>query len=776
MKPGSASRIIEDLPQRERIVTPSLEFARSLNARYETEVELLRRLNPVQSRPYEQQQRTIGERVFELDDPSEVMEYNRTCMNIWLFDLVADASTDTELTEAYDAFIDCQKKSSRLPPENILPFEYFKKLKGLVDGIPSELQEVFRAGLIYGDLGKSLEVQTYVRDEMGHNHANHDRILMRVMRDRTATETFMPSLLAFDEDQQEILLAMNESGFHLGQYQKFESLPVDLESFVELPPELRDMIMLNGLFDIAGAQGDRVQNGSVTLTKNTFEAFWQARESFQDMPEGTLKEKAMHAYSSYMEARNQEHGFDLETPEGEAFTRYVSQLRVLRKNEIAMVPEVFEDYLSPETRILFVNLLTQTGYEPEGAIWFEYGPASARNVFNKIKIERFATLERVIKSGDIDAATRGEAQRTIILEALMHSMTIPARLRSGARKLVVPNTVTIVNASQIAHTAENDLVRILTEEITIDPVGDDEGMAKLEPVPQATIQERLTTMEHLRRTDGVTLYIGAGGGSDCDTARIVAETIVGDKNAPVVSFPGVEAQDIHGYAEQIAPNVYLASDATYFTGKRIRSFEKYAVEGGPCYIISGTGEAGYAQLDSALEAINRHVQETTGQKVTQVVTVDTAGDVFEPTRSGKPMRRDHHTLAAAGRLAQTFGIEDEFTVVVTPGPDAPKDLGRVTAELPVSGYDMAPHAEEIIRIYESRGWPTAHPTEYSQRVETTYRLLRTHQDGRSHGIEPLSLPPDQVLTRPAFAITSEAMMDVLLVPSRSLRARVLPAA
>lgn len=771
MEPRSASRAVEILPRPKEAVVPSLEYARQLNERFATEVQLLRKLNPVQNRPYEKQQRTIGERVFNLDDPSEVMEYNRSCMNVWLFDMVRDAQTEDELKTAYEAFVDCQRKSPRLTEDEVLPYEYFLTLKQLVDeAVPPELREAFRAGLMYGDLGKSFEMQEYARTVFGKAHVNHDRTLTTILQDHRATRQFMPSFFGLDEQGQQMILAMQFSGFHLGQYQKLESLPAELEPFVELPPTAQDFIMLNGLFDIAGAQGDRVQNGSMTLTKSTFEAFMLARDSFRDFPESiqqaTPKTKALFAARTYLESRNSEFGFDISTPEGEALARFVSQVRVFKPNEIKLAESVFSNHLSPETQVLFRDLLTMTGYEPDGSVWFEYGPATARNVFLKLKAAGLAQISREIHGGALNPQDAPERGKQILVDALMHSMTTLARLRSSARKLLEPGKIRAITASAVAHIAENDPARILTERIVVNPVGEEEGVATLEPMPRPAIAEQLDNLAFLRSPEGHTLYVGVGGGSDCDFARTVARDLVADKNAPVTSFPGVDAQHIHN-AIQLSQRIFIAQENTYFTGPRSRSFERFAAQHGPCYIIAGAGQAAFAGLDQAFLEIAGDISDRTGRPVSQIVTVDSGGDIFKPTPSASG--RDQASLAAVAQLEAQLGIAKSHSVVLIPGTDIDASLEHYTAKLPVAGLHLGPYVDTILSHYEQRGWPSPHAAEYSQMIETAYRAFRTHQEGGIHGVEPLSLPASQMLTRPAFTVTSDAMLWALVVPNQQLR-------
>lgn len=757
MHESAASTVLDKRPFSPEVVRPNLDFARQLHQNFDPELRSLYGLSPVQNRPHARRKtRTLGEEFFKLESPLEVMEYNRSMMNVWLYDVVRSAATEAEIKRAYDIFTDCQRNSERPGVRrDALTFEGFVELKTIVDeAIPPEQVELFRASLIYGDLGKAVKVQEYAHHQLGYNGANHDIALTHIMRDPEAVAECMPSLLTFSEAEQTQLLTMQESGVHLGQYQKFEILPRQLEPFVDLPARTQDMILLNGLFDIAGAEGHATQNGSGTLTQSTFEAFKKARNSFKDLPPeveaASVKTKSLHCYKTYLEARNQEYGFDLETSKGEALARFVSMFRVLKPEEIAKVSDVFDAELGPATQQLLIDCLTQTGYEDHGSVWYEYGPALARNILQKMKLEG-CTFE----------------------EALTHAMTTVARLHSATRKLVQPGQVLTVGASLVAQAAEDDWGDVLSQRIIVRSAGEREAVANLEPVPEPAIQEYVDNLDHLDNSTGQTLFIGVGGGSDCDFARFAAEHLVRSPNAPVVSYPGVKAADIQG-ARQLSQHVFLASAETTFTGSRKRCFEPFAAEGGPCYIIAESDDGQPIDLAAELAIITRHAQGA-GQLITQIITVDSGGDIYTPAAYG--FRRDHRMLDATEALEAEFNIQRSTSLVMLPGADADHTLPEVTESLPIRGYQLTPQEmQTFVAEREARGWPTAKETEYSQMENTAILAYRRELAGRPPAAEPLQLPASQLRTRPAYTVTSSSMSLVTTVPNNLLRKRILQAA
>ncbi len=738
---------------RQEVRRPDIKYIKGLFATYGVELDSLPGLNAM-TRPHTEQQRTIGEIYYGFDSPAEVMEFNRTVMNVWLYDLVSGEKTPEELQAAYESFVHSQKK-------DILTFEDFITLKHIVDtAIPPEMSKLFRAMLIYSDLGKSTRMQDYMRRHYGREYADHDKLVLDVLKDEAAIEHCMPSFLKhFDENEQAIMKACFESGFHLGQYQKFETLPVHLMKIQALLPQLRDMIMLTGLFDIAGTLGDKVQDGTPVLTHSTFAAFLQARDSVQavhpDAGGGVVDaaEQALYSYELYLESRNEAFGFDLNTPKGRALTRFTGMFRVMTEEEIQGLSKVFDNKLNEATQQLFIELLDMTGFEKD-AFWVEYGPAFARNLYKAMRASGC--------SYEVAMAT---------------AMTSMARLCNSIRRELDKHETTdepaTIMVAELAHAAQGDgWSRIVKNNIKLSPAANNPGeyTAHLEPVPsiQTTESNTVTNLNYLRNTDGITLAIGVGGGSDCEYARFTAETLIGDKGSPVVSFPGIKSRDVHN-AERIADTVWLATLHTSFEGKR--SFEGLSAQAGPCYIITDVEKGEDRKLRDAYEIIARHVTEATGQRITQILTVDSGGDIMERS-SGVSARwsRDLASLEATKYLEESHGIQRSNTVVLVPGVGAPADLDSIARQAEASVFIMPAELQAAFRAQcERNGLPSSSLKWYSQMIDLGYYACRPDN---LFGVWPLNLPLEQVLVnnRPAFGVTTESMRQVVVINNSNLRA------
>lgn len=751
MQENAATTILDRRPpaQQKETPRPAEIYLDRLRGRFKVEIDSLIGLNAL-TRPYKEQQLTVAEKYYGFRSPAEVMEVNRTVMNVWLFDLVHGEMSDKELQDAYEGFAAAQNEKGKLH------FDEFCELKALVDeAVPTDEADRFRAMLIYGDLGKSTRMQEYMQQRHDKVYADHDKLLVDVLDDEDAIRHCMPSFLEFSVEDQAYMRACFKSGFHLGQYQKLETLPVHLQGIQRLPKQQRDIIMLSGLFDIAGALGDKVQSGTPILDSHTFQTFKKARESVHsvdaDAQEMDPAEQALFSYEWYMAARNEEFGFDLNTAKGRALARFVSMFRVMKPDEIAGVSKVFDSHLNEITQELFMSLLDATGHE-NNALWVEYGPALARNIY--------ATM---VKS------------KCSFEEAMATSMTILARIANSARREMAredrarePATVLAVSLAHIAGDAYA-WHRLLREDIRVTRKSEGEYTAELVPVPhvEITSENRMEDLSWLKNNEGTTLFIGVGGGSDSEFARYAADVLASDVGAPVVSFPGVASENVR-HATRITDLVYKATTNTYF--EDMRSFEGLSAKTGPCYIVVNVERGDQEGLVQAYRDIASDLAASTGKPVSRIVTVDSGGDILvAPT---KRWNRDHASLDAAIVLENELAIAASHTLVFPVGPGAPSNLSEVLQYIRAGIYQPTrTELEAFRRVCEENKVPTHATNRYSQLLNISWLAVGHTLEHFPDAVQPLRLPLRQVLknNRPAYGAISRSMTNVLVVENSRLR-------
>lgn len=751
MHENAASIILDRYPAsiQEHTPRPDESYLAQLRTRFDVEIDSLVGLNAL-TRPHKEQQLTVAEKYYGFKSPAEVMEVNRTVMNIWLFDLVHGEKSPEELQTAYEAFVAAQREKGKLR------FDEFCELKTIVDeAVPADGADRFRAMLVYGDLGRSTRMQEYMRQRHGKAYADHDKLLADVLDDENAIRHCMPSFLEFSIEDQVYMRACFKSGFHLGQYQKLETLPVHLQGIQRLPKQQRDVIMLSGLFDIAGALGDKVQNGTPIIDSHTFQTFKKARESVQSADTNVYEmdpaEQALFSYEWYMAARNEEFNFDLNTAKGRALARFVSMFRVMKPDEIAGVSKVFDVHLNEITKELFVSLLDATGHE-NNALWIEYGPALARNIY--------ATM---VKS------------KCSFEEAMATSMTILARIANSARREMAhedragePATVLAVSLAHIAGDAEM-WHRLLREDIRVTRKNEGEYTAELVPMPHVEItpENRMEDLSWLKSNEGTTLFIGVGGGSDSEFARYAADVLVGDVGAPVVSFPGVTSEKVHN-ATRITGRVYKATTDTYF--EDMRSFEGLSAKTGPCYMVVDVERGDQEGLAQAYRDIAEHIAVSAGKPVDRIVTVDSGGDILAASTKG--WNRDHASLDAASVLENELGVAGSHTLVFPVGPGAPSNLTEVLHHIRAGVYQPSrTELEAFRRVCEENKVPTHAANRYSQLLNISWLAVGHTLEQFPDAVQPLRLPLRQVLknNRPAYGVISRSMTNVLIVENGRLR-------
>lgn len=512
--------------------------------------------------------------------------------------------------------------------------------------------------------------------------------------------------------------------------------------------------MLTGLFDIAGALGDKAQNGTPVLDSHTFQTFKKARESVHivdpDARGADPVERALFSYEWYMQARNKEFGFDLATAKGRALARFVCMFRVMTPEEIAGMPRVFDTKLNEITQELFISLLDATGFE-ENALWVEYGPAFARNMY--------ATM---LKS------------KCSFEEAMATSMTLLARVANSVRRKMVHEDRDLpatVMAAPLAHIASDMEAwhRLLRENIKVSRKSRGEYVLKLAPVPHVEItpQNNIENLSWLKSTEGTTLFIGVGGGSDSEFARYAADTLAGEIGAPVVSFPGVRSDQVRN-ATRLTDRVYKAAPDTYFEG--MRSFEGLSAKTGPCYIVVDVDKSDQAGLERAYRDIAEHVAAESGKPVTRIVTVDSGGDIL--MAPGQRWSRDIASLNAATVLQNELKIQESHTLVLTPGVDAPDNLNEIARQIEAGVYQLSRNELEAFRrMCEENELPTHKMNRYSQLLNISWLAVRQALQELPDAIQPLRLPLQQALrnNRPAYSAISRSMTRVLVIDNSRLQ-------
>lgn len=723
MRAGTSGAILEALGPPPQGVSLSVEFLRELEGQFGTEMRLLLG-SGVLRRPTDDPAITAGERFFDCP-PDEVMELNRTVMNVWLRRVTQEGD--------YPSFTDSQRESDKLS----LP--HFREFQGIVDNTldTPELVLGMDTSLMGGDMGKSDSVADYMRNLTGEEYADHDRLFLDVLKNDTAVRDLFPSFLQLEPDIREMIIAGLESGFHLAQFMQGENLAVNLVEFLKLPRKAQDFMLLHAFFDIGGANGDTVQLGSATITDATYIRFKNARDAIaaqDDYPHLSYEERAVQAYNMYLASQGEVLGIDASNPRGRALVRMCCMLRYSNPDQAAQLVRGFDEHTGPLTQKLLTEQLNETGFEEGGSIWVMYGPDLLRIM-----------LGTLLKNGSVSFG-----------EAMGAAMTALARLVVETRSQidVTEDQSTVLVAGNVVRSIQADPRRFFTGRLKIDHIRPGEARASLEPSPAFDLTKlpQLDSIAALTQPLGETMYSSLGGGVDVWLAAVLA-WMRGDTGATITSVRGsLTAPPTN--AELIAPNVYRLSEDSELPGTR--QFED---------LVARLGLASYLimQTSNNLEREFRAVAEHAGIKA--AIGVDTGGNALLPSTLERPSPiRDHMSLRALNRI----GLDSVTSGFFALGIDAPQDLGSRLLQAEAVALRLGPLAERILQLCAESGLPSIDRRRFSNTLPIFLNALSGLM-----GLEELPVPTENALLRKGawspYGAANKQMTSVVFMDSEQHR-------
>lgn len=776
----------EQLPD----VVPSIEYVDSLYyrtvpgpdgqpqrvERFATELDTYVGVSSL-AKPYGAQQLTVGQLYYRdhhpelFDEPDKFIELNRTIMNVWLFDLAADAHTEEEVLSAYQTFTSYQQQH---PEDYPAPFtlEDFNDLRERVqDTVPPELRELFTAYLIYRNRGKSSRIVSATENRTGKRYIDHDHVALDMLAYPELVSEFMPSFLGLPQEEQRLLRELEQTGFHTPQAQQRESLAYHFVPFQGLPLEVQKFGLLADFFVIAGARGARIQNGSATADHQTYLAFtklWEANfapATAVDDHAPTPAEQALFTSNLYLEKRNEDFGFDLSSPSGTALANLACQFRNhLSLEEARAMPDIFSQYLNETTQELLTDLLNATGLEEpgSGAIWIQYAPDLVQKTYLAMR------------------------KANVPYEhAMASTMTLLAQINAATRQQmdVRQHPVTEVSAREMVAQIDKRWRCVLEGHfVDVEPVSAANAKICFKPIPRLQIKgpEGLPTLtrEELHPRPGHVVYVGGGAGSDAYFGLFLQQ-VIGEDNMTYASLLARPREITN--AEQIAENVFLANPHTDLHGAR--GFEPtLAAHGQRVYIIRDPQASTYT---SEFQTVIQHASQLErGGLPAQIILGDSGGDILLPPQPlGARPNRDHVSLRSLQPIEEELrtryqreGLGDLAcrVVIFVPGVDGPENINEVVHAVGAKAYDLAPHTATFLQMMRADYLPSSDPARFSRMLSVAhYAYSPQTLQGDFDVVQPLHLPVKAALARhaprPTFDVITRTMRYMLEVDSETLR-------
>lgn len=436
---------------------PSMEFMQEMYDTYHVELNALIGRSALE-RPYGEQQLTIVEQFFretlhrEALLTADLMEVNRTIMNIAMERALLHPDV---IRGSYEVITDCQTNLSTR-----LTLETHDWLRHLTQGVifDTTRQRTMETGLMRADIGKSKQVIEYMRTRKQKIYADHDRLVVELSEDEEAARRWTPSFCWLPAEEQELLLNNDRSGYHMPQDLQGESPASKLMAFQELTQEEQLFGLLLGLLDIAGAQGDRIQNGSVTLNEPVVVVFRALVEAHMaSVPYNFSKqEAALYKNELYRQFRGEQMGITFDQTYGRELIRLGCNLNYTNATQANFMQNVVANNMQPLDRYNLLELLSYTGFESASA-WIMYLPALLTRYQEKLR-------DKGVPSH----------------EALDAALTLAARTYAAAKEQVDLSPGVVIVAGDLVRAFEKDPRIPLTQPILIDPISPTEARASFE--------------------------------------------------------------------------------------------------------------------------------------------------------------------------------------------------------------------------------------------------------------------------------------------------------
>lgn len=655
---------------------------------------------------------------------------------------------------AYAAVTDIQKRR----PQDQLGVRSFTEAHALTRRIlenPAD-RRLFRALNIYSDFGKTdiaVEWANTVDELRGSN--DHDKIIAVLLQPahEAARTRLLPSFDTLTQEQQDAIRRMIGCNFHLPQLNNGQALPKDLEDFYQLSSKEKRILIAQEIFDIAGAQGDTITNGTGTVTESMYRRLRGTIKVLLSDDNAHLPpaERAIGDYNQVLAFHDQRFGFGYDPAAGEtpdnmqarALVRLGTMFRDLSTEQILEIPGLFQTKLGETTQAHLLDFLNATGYEASGG--------ALKSMYSSTAAARL--LRESMKSGNNFADSM-----TLTLQFL-------ARLNSAVRQNIdiTDTSVTNIVARDLVTIAETDWPQLRDHEIIAIKTGVGQGRFAVKRQPTVGIDrdsaaQKLATPAAAQLPSEHGLWIAAGGGGDIYTTGFLAQTVFKQEDPTLVSVWGKPENVRRARPIGDSGRIFRADTETVIENTRHME-HLVAARGLQTVIVCFDPRRDSPKtLADDFRRLADHLQVDP----THIAVVDTGGDILATPQAGQRPERDHSSMQAALGLQEYLGTAVSNLFVAVPGVDAPANMAAVAQTAGVQAYDLAPYAQAFYDRAREDGVMSADPKLYSRMIQTMWYALHPQTLAQKAYVnQPLLLPTEQALkrvkARPAFAAITEQM-------------------
>lgn len=644
--------------------------------------------------------KTLGEQIFPTLEKASLTEFNRTAVGLACLNWVLEGD--------YSSFTACQK-DGKMTEESFQELrEYTQKV--LQDRSAQEAMVVYT---IINDLGK-IEAVIQKAKALGVEDIDHDKVLVRVLE---TSSKISPSFNNLPQKYKQLILEGLNAEFNLGQYAQAENVPGSLSKLSGLSQEALDFCLIHTLFDVAGAAGQFVQNGSVVLSEATYQSFKLAMETLRNVQ----AEGVVNTYNAYLLRKAATLGID-SLYHNKMITRLCCMLRISSHEQAQIVSDVVEELKdSPQRNIIHIldKEIGETGVDGWATLTY-YAPAILANL---LKGKADQEYKDALKAGLSTLAIIYQESRMI------------TRKRDG-------NGVFTVMGSDVAATAPEGVEALKSKAFSLEMKGEDAHVSvsdKTEIDPG-----NLRKIDSPSQIPGQRVaFIAMGGGSDCIQASILAQVLQKDV-AAVISVRGqiTKSQgatgrinvkrEVYNPKAVLSDNIYEIGMDTTGNG---RFLENLPADHLPIFLVLEEQENLAGQLQTVLD----HVKD-----VDTVIGVDTGGDGLYPIS----INEDDQVKATPDQdlriimALQNLKVPNILTCEIAVGVDSPDNAQEVLEKASAEYYELPQqHHELIFERYKAFGIDGTSDSKYGKTPFAWQAALKGGQ-----GNTWIPLPPRVVLS------------------------------
>lgn len=584
-------------------------------------------------------QATLAEEIYPNKAKTELIEFDRTAVGILALHWV--------LKGDYKSFTDCQAGPTKLTQESFAALKAYTHAVLQTDA-DFDAMETF---MVINDLGKITEVVETVAKRTGLRDVDHDKVLLVGLENHP---DISPSFERLSPHHQKLILNGLRTKFNIGQFIQGENVPASLEGLVGIDSESLQFYLLHTLYDIAGAAGQSVQNGSLIMNEPTYQNFQMAIASLEASNE---KHSIYDAYDMYITQKGKTFGLDATVPTDRAVIRLCCMLRVSDPNRAQEVLATFNN-LPTNTRAILESDLNISGVDDAVATLIYYAPAILANI-----------QKNYAENGSNSVPNKDIIDGFGVLARVFQEARIEKKHKDG-------NGVFTVMAASLAKAASEDPELLQRQNIRLNILGGDAETALKEIAAVDTA--KFDALDSLAEIPGHRIVpIGIGGGSDCVQASMLGQLLKqSGKECPAIisirtqntgsqgngSLVG-EPRMVEGHGGEISPGVYKILPQTTGTGRFLESIPS---EEFPVYlIVEQPGVDLSGQIDSVLATVG---------EIDTVIGVDTGGDALYSTvghdESLATPDQDLRSLEAIAKLASKVR---KLSCEIAVGIDTPQD-------------------------------------------------------------------------------------------------------